>query len=51
MPLFRNECVYVHEEYAQYVLPRLADLEKVAKSQRGDVDEERAAKAARKAIK
>ncbi|GAQ83769.1 Nck-associated protein [Klebsormidium nitens] len=51
VPLFRNECIYVHEEYAQYVLPRLADLEKQAKSQRGDVDEERAAKAARKAIK
>lgn len=52
MPLFRDECVYIHEEYAQYVLPRLAELEKQAKSQKGEVDEElRAAKAARRAIK
>jgi hypothetical protein len=52
VPLFRDECVYIHEEYAQYVLPRLAELEKQAKSQKGEVDEElRAAKAARRAIK
>eukprot|EP00897_Mesotaenium_endlicherianum_P003944 jgi/Mesen1/3578/ME000020S03109 len=34
VPLFRDEVIYIHDEYQQYVLPKIVDRGKMAKAGR-----------------